>query len=329
MVGTHKFTVSDNKVAFCIDLRRNVTIIQGNGGTGKTRLFKFIQEASKRGSGVHITDTSDTVVAGASEFLEGNLQKYRGTNTIFIFDEDYPYFATNAFREAITFTGCYFILITRNSYSGFGVSTQEIYEMVHDKSASLNKLVYTLNPLYPGTLLGRPFRASSIVTEDSRAGYQLFSRRLGAQLVFSAGGKNNVASAIKKHSNCVAVVDGAAFGFELRDALEAANLHSSGILAFESFEYCILKSGIVSIPSTIDIDCPQVDYHRYLTWENYYTQLLQNLTQNTILQYSKDHLNSNYSAPGNTNKILKVYDPSCNILPLPPAAKTSFFQPTN
>ena len=194
MNGKRRFIVSDSSTLFDITLYRNVTVLRGYGGSGKTRLHKFISEADKKGSGVHLTDTTSNVIAASDDFLERDLRRYRGTDTIFVFDEDFPYFSSNEFREAITTTGCYFLIISRGSFSGFGVSTKEIYELDHKKNADLNKEVYILKPCYPNIVIGSVENKVHVITEDSGAGFQLFERILpgedetGRKYVVSAHG---------------------------------------------------------------------------------------------------------------------------------------------
>lgn len=311
MVGKYSFTVSDSTISYRITLNRNITVLRGNGGSGKTRLYTFIQEAQKKGTGVHLTDTICKVVAASDDFLEVDLQKYKGTNTIFIFDENSACLSSTEFREAITLTGCYFLIISRNNYSSFSVSVKEIYELECNKD--LNRLIYTLKPCFPDTLYGKMEGKLRLLTEDSRAGCQLFSRMLpekdesGEKYVVSAKGKSNVTGSIKQNPNRIVIVDGAAFGFEMQDAIAAMIQNNCAIIAKESFEYCILKSGIIAVPEDIDLESPNVDYTKFLTWENYYTALLEDLTKGSRMLYDKNHLNSNYSTFSNAAKIIAVY----------------------
>ena len=78
----------------------------------------------------------------------------------------------------------------------------------------------------------------------------------------------------------------------------------------ESFEYVILKSGIVHSkdPRMLTLDEPLVDSRLYSSWEQYYTDLLCYITASTPLAYKKDHLPQEYSNITAAAAILKVYD---------------------
>ena len=42
MKGTYTVKISDNRVKYNFELIRNITVVQGNSGTGKTTLFDMI-----------------------------------------------------------------------------------------------------------------------------------------------------------------------------------------------------------------------------------------------------------------------------------------------
>ena len=48
MKGLHKVIVQNNRLHYEFDIRRNITIIQGNSATGKTKIFDLLQKADDR-----------------------------------------------------------------------------------------------------------------------------------------------------------------------------------------------------------------------------------------------------------------------------------------
>ena len=65
----------------------------------------------------------------------------------------------------------------------------------------------------------------------------------------------------------------------------------------ESFEYLILKSGILKSEKLTQIldNIPEyVECEKYESWENFFTELLIMLTADGIEKYSKNMLNSYY-----------------------------------
>ena len=47
MVGKYDIKIYDNKVHYHLIVKRNITIIQGNSGTGKTTLIDPLRERAK------------------------------------------------------------------------------------------------------------------------------------------------------------------------------------------------------------------------------------------------------------------------------------------
>ena len=55
MVGKYKLEIYNNRVHFELEIKRNITIIQGNSATGKTTLINMISEYERLGNGSGIT----------------------------------------------------------------------------------------------------------------------------------------------------------------------------------------------------------------------------------------------------------------------------------
>lgn len=53
MIGKHRVQIGDNTIRYDFVLSRNITIIRGDSGTGKTTLYNLIQEMNqKKNSGI-------------------------------------------------------------------------------------------------------------------------------------------------------------------------------------------------------------------------------------------------------------------------------------
>lgn len=312
MRGSYSFTVQNKDILFDITLTRNVTVIRGNGGSGKTTLCDMIRNSQKTGSGVHLKSYFAPVfVLDTMGFHNGVVQNYTERDAIFVTDEDESFVKSSEFAECVQQTGCYFVIITRDNLKCLPCSIKEIYTLVDHVSATGNQVVKTLAKEYPHTQYGNLDYKDIIVTEDLRAGKQFFSRTFLNTLVLSAKSKDNIINRVKQDNlrNAIIIVDGAAFGFLIEDTLLAIRGHNIALIAIESFEYAILKSHIVNnkVLSSIDLDSPEVDARRYLTWEQYYTDLLETVTKGSIYQYSKLALPGVYTQPQNRDAILQVY----------------------
>ncbi|MCD8022450.1 MAG: hypothetical protein LUF30_05600 [Lachnospiraceae bacterium] len=83
----------------------------------------------------------------------------------------------------------------------------------------------------------------------------------------------------------------------------------------ESFEWLILKSGIVRLDNPEGIlenilEDPEnyIESSRYFSWERFFTSLLIQATKDSFLRYSKKKLNEVYLHEGNSNKIVAVIE---------------------
>ncbi|MGO5443858.1 hypothetical protein ACTQXY_10125 [Faecalimonas sp. LCP19S3_D12] len=68
MKGKHKIVVKNNRLHYEFEIKRNITIIQGDSATGKTTLINMLHQAENLGESSGIDVISD-VPCG---ILEGN-----------------------------------------------------------------------------------------------------------------------------------------------------------------------------------------------------------------------------------------------------------------
>ena len=114
MTGKHKIIVQNNKLHYEFEIRRNITIIQGDSATGKTTLIQMLRQAENLGksSGIDvICDVSCKVLEGANwKLLLRNL-----TGNIIFADEENEFINTEEFASEIKNSDNYFVLITREN----------------------------------------------------------------------------------------------------------------------------------------------------------------------------------------------------------------------
>lgn len=148
-----------------------------------------------------------------------------------------------------------------------------------------------------------PFRPEVIVTEDSNSGhayFEILAKEIGVQCV-SANGKSNVFNVVNsyKDKDVVVVADAAAFGAEM-EKLVAQQLLSPRKLALflpESFEWLILKSGVVEVDDDM-LEHPEqyADSTKYMSWEQYFTDVLKSsANEKDYMKYSKTSLSVFYT----------------------------------
>ncbi len=94
-----------------------------------------------------------------------------------------------------------------------------------------------------------------VMVEDSKSGYQFFSSICKKDACISVDGNSNFVSKIEdadKDKQVVVIADGAAFGAYIAKVMAIAKSRKYVTMYFpESFEWVILKSGIINIK---DID---------------------------------------------------------------------------
>ena len=317
MTGTIKIEVSNPHVTFSLALERNITILCGNSATGKTTLVEMLRdfEENSSSSGVSIRCSK------ACRTLSGRDWEYRLKgieNSIVFIDEGNAFVKSQAFAEAIRGSSNYYVLITRESLYQLPYSVNSILKL--KKTTSKSKKTYVKSyPQYDR--LDAPLRElpglKSIITEDSNSGNDLFSyiaQQMGIPCI-SAQGKSNVFPLTQKQSGnrILIVADGAAFGAEVEKLVRFMEVHPGQLRLYlpESFEWLILKSGILKNQAPIGIlqdPSNYIDSTLYFSWEQYFTSLLIQLTQDTVMRYSKDHLNRVYLQEGNVEKLLKAME---------------------
>ena len=128
MKGKHKVVVETENIKYEFEIRRSITVIQGDSATGKTTLIEILNEYSNKGSGRGIKVQSDVpcyVYAGSEERWKYELNAIKG-NIVFI-DEDYHFINSKEFAEYIPGTDNYYVLITRKPLYYLPYSINEIY----------------------------------------------------------------------------------------------------------------------------------------------------------------------------------------------------------
>lgn len=313
MVGKYKLEIYNNRVHFELEIKRNITIIQGNSATGKTTLINMISEYERLGAGSGITlkcavpcyvlPTTDW-----KQFIENRC------NCILFVDENLPYIKSKEFATTINNSDIYIVIINRDSLPQLSYSVEEIYGIREDRDSQkyvkTKKVYNSLYNLYNvnGSINCNP---KVVITEDSNAGNEFFSELYGKKCV-SAEGKSKVAKTaseyITEEGDVLTIVDGAAFGADIQNYMRSVGVKSNYYLYTpESFEYLILKSGIVCVnEEKLDETYLYADSKKYVSWERYYTDLLVKETEGTQYKYSKQKLNSSFVSNNNINKIKNI-----------------------
>lgn len=317
MKGSIKVVVSTKKLRYELNLRRNITVIQGNSASGKTVLIQIVSDylSGRAGPGTEvICDRKCAVLSGD---MESAIIRLKSLKDMVIFvDEQERFLHSKIFAEAVLGSDCYFVFITRDGLNMLPYSINEIYYLKNSGYYENTRQVYnSMHQVYPEMDIAERMEPSVVLTEDSNAGYEMYEAIYKRKEVKcdSAGGKSNIAKYIltNREKQIFAIVDGAAFGADMQSVIHALESSpGSHVWAPESFEYLILRSGIVQAEGLREImQAPGefIESGKYSSWERFFTRLLEDLTKNTVYAYSKRKLNPNYITKGNIEKIVKMF----------------------
>ncbi len=313
MKGIQHIEVSNRYAKYKFDLYRNITIIRGDSGTGKTTLYNMIADYTrdKEKSGINLSSTAPCVALTDTDW-KNQLGKVK--NSIVFIDEDSKYITSTDFAGAVKNSSNYYVIFNREGLHNLPYSVNEIYEIKISGKYHSFKHSYSFADKNEYMQTGKKAKIdfSKIVTEDSKSGFQFFEA-VAQEHGFnceSSGSNSAVFSWIKTHPDekVIVICDGAAFGSEIdRVSKLIDNTNKVRLLLPESFEWIILKSGIVENVETI-LENPSdfIESSEYFSWEKYFTYLLTERTEKSYLAYTKSNLNKAYLQGREKEAILSV-----------------------
>lgn len=315
MKGKYKVIVRNNKLHYEFEIKRNITIIQGDSATGKTTLINMLRQAENLGESSGV-DVLSNVPCRILEGVSWKLILQNTAGTIFFIDEENAFINTEEFAAEVRGSDNYFVLITRENLYNLPYSVEEIYGLYASGRYQNTKKIYQQMYRIYSDIQELPIKPELFIVEDSNSGYEFFKavsdeRNLECE---SAGGKSNIFSKIKNVKNrevCV-IADGAAIGPEMNGLYEIShkkkNIH---LYLPESFEWIVLKSGLIDDREIRKIlETPElfIDSKKYFSCERFFTNLLIEKTKNSYLQYRKSAINKTYLHSKNKEKILNCIE---------------------
>ena len=286
MKGSYRFRVKSKKIIFEFSIRRNITVIRGESASGKTTLLHMMYEYLRIGreSGYSVSaDSSYYVYLRKEVGRSWQDALYPLKNTIIFIEENNPFVFSKEFAEFVRKSGNYVVLVNRSTFKMLPYSIHEIYEIVTDaKHADVRESYHELKELYSNYPVAENNRADIVVTGDSNSGYQFFSSLFWKKHVASAAGNSSVPDVIQdlQGGDVLVIADGAAFGAVIENCLEYISARTGQRISIwmpESFEYLILKSGLIKseeLHKILESIPDYVDSGQYESWERYFTQFV-------------------------------------------------------
>lgn len=313
MKGIQHVEVKNRKVKFVFDLYRNITIVRGDSGTGKTTLYNMIADYTRlqANSGVNLSSTKPCV---ALLDMDWKNQLDGISDSIVFIDEGAAYLATREFANAVRNSDNYYVIFCREALYQLPYSVEEIYQIKTSGKYHRFEKIYRQEPLHRYTKLPKQKRKdfAVLLTEDSHSGFQFFSACFEGTKVQCESSESN--SAIFRWLNehpdekVLVVADGAAFGAEMDRVMKLCKAHPQAfqLCLPESFEWLILNSGVVQGAQLTEMLAQPSDYiesSEYFSWENFFEHYLVQLTNGTPFQYAKSNLRQAYLQENNRVRI--------------------------
>ena len=304
MRGEHLVVVRNNKVQIKLNIRRNLTILQGNSATGKTTLIELIDEFDQLGpdSGTVVNcDVPCKVLSGRNWRRELSYIE----NSIVFIDEDNAFMRSYEFAHAARHSSNYYVLVAREALPQLPYSVDEIYGLKNTNRASSKYPAYSR--VYASTYriyANDEFAGEKpqlVVVEDSNSGFEFFSALCSVSGVrcVSARGKTNIYDVVREapESDILVIADGAAFGPEMSYLVTLRRFKSIKLFLPESFEWLVLRSGLfpdVGVQNMLLNPAEYIECSKFFSWEQFFTAELVERSKGSYLAYNKSKLNVAY-----------------------------------
>ncbi len=303
MVGRHHLEIENKRIKYVFDIERKVTVIKGKSGTGKTTLIRMLSGYISQGNKSGITMRNQTnipiKVFDSATRWESEL-KDRASKLIFV-DEATDYIYSKAFQEEFAQSVHYLVVISRSGrFNHLPFAIDSIYELRTEEAKDKLKLTKMYH-IYE--YKDKSVDPDTVITEDSNSGAEMMDEIFESNII-PAHGNGSIANVLAKQIKSVGtifiVVDGAAFGGFIARVMSMISLNDHvELLAPESFEYMLLQTEAYKrrLDDQLENTWKYCDISRYLTWEQYYTDLLKAVCEEEYgFKYTKIHLHHSFTS---------------------------------
>ena len=128
MTGVQHVEIKNRQAQFKFDLYRNITIVSGDSGTGKTTLFEMVADFGRLGeaSGIQLRCDKKCVALTDTDWQH---QLSNTKDSIVFADEGAAYVSSHDFAAAVKASDNYYVLFYRENLHELPYSVEEIYEI--------------------------------------------------------------------------------------------------------------------------------------------------------------------------------------------------------
>ena len=319
MKGKYYFRLQHKKKLYELEIKRNITVIQGDSGTGKTHLISLLSSyldyklsGVGPGKNIIVNTNADIDILTNRDWSRGNV-KY--DNQVLFCDEGFAFLEDADFINFVKSSNCYFVFITREPLNQLAYSTDEIYGIKVSNNIEHLESVYNEQfSIYNHENINN-WLPDIILTEDSGSGLTFWKKVAKNKNIKcdSSDGNGNIKNYLYKfnsNKNLLVIADNAAFGSQIdRVKTYVDTCPNIKLILPESFEFMILNSKLIYADDLKDILERTYDFAdsvEHKSWERFYTKYLTDITNNSDeYSYNKNNLKE-YYWKYHKNEILKA-----------------------
>jgi len=130
------------KVSYEFEIKRKITFIRGDSGSGKSKLVELVEAVEKETRGYSIecrlqpsTQVKERMVrAVRGDWKNWKRQMEEIENSVIFFDENDVCLKKKEFAKSLLDSGNYFVIVSRRDYETIPYSVEEIYD-VHNSNS--------------------------------------------------------------------------------------------------------------------------------------------------------------------------------------------------
>ncbi len=149
MKGSHRIIVESKKVKYDFTIKRNITILTGNSGSGKTVLIELIRDYRRYGSdsGVFLSCDRECRTIDNEDWER---QISETSNSIIFIDEGNRFLRSRKFADLLQKSDNYFVIATREKLPMLPYSVNEIYGFrqsgkFHNAKQKYNEIIISVS----------------------------------------------------------------------------------------------------------------------------------------------------------------------------------------
>ena len=182
MRGAYQVRVSRKRgTSFRFTVQRNITIVRGDSGTGKTTLYEMVADYTRLGTQSGVTVQCDRPCVALTD-IDWRNQLSRISDSLVFVDEGLEEVASDTFAAAARESSNYYIIFCREELPNLPYSVNEVYRI--KTSGKYHSFVQMYKEgdhyQYSQSRVKPKHDFDVLLTEDSKSGLQCWSRTIEA-----------------------------------------------------------------------------------------------------------------------------------------------------